>query len=424
MTRPREVAKAVGAVLVVEPFRKQPLNSAIALVLTLFGIVTLFLPTTPGPEETISKIGSISLALGTLMFSNVIAGIGRMEDAVEVLEPVLSPLAGRLTTVSGQMRQIVTRLGSAQLDEGTATELLSQVNNTLIGIINDLRLLGLAKVDFQQILDLIDQIAKFGVDLDGTRALPRLEDSAGAQSPTGGPNWRHQVGPPETSTSTVSGEASEGSREGTEVQGPGGAAGAGGGVAAELPSLLLQLKSALKDAGLRPESPKRLENIDCPACGGRQQVPVGKAAGDTTNATCAVCGDRFAVHRAADGSVFTPRRRIEYDVTCPACEKFTFHIRHWPDREVRPRWCLECFAKVLPSADGGRTMAASAAPLEANEKYMNLEGKSTLECPNCQNAADAFVNYKGRVYAECHKCDRLLVRKEQADQLTPTLQAG
>jgi hypothetical protein len=363
---------------VLDPFHKDPLTALIASVLALFGLVSIVAPSDP----LLSRAGAVSLAFGSLLLSNLISSVHQSTDAKQIMDPFLSPLVGRLTAVSGQMRQTVLRLRQDTLDIETAAELIWQGNATLAGIVNDLRLLTVSGVNSQQIVELLGEIDRVGGYLQSTEhpttLAPREVSSPTSQSPT-----------PE-----------------------------------DVRSLLLQVKSSLKGF----EKPQRaIANVEvaCPTCGSVEKLGLGTEPGDSAMPTCSVCGTRFHVHRSQDSTVFTRRfgsaTPTDYSFLCPSCGRFRFSVRLLPGSQPRPRFCLECFALVQPDQNGARVLGDNKPPSEADEVSRTVEGKSILRCRADQIEVEAFIKYKGSVYGECPKCQSLLRHADAPTEATPQL---
>lgn len=158
------------------------------------------------------------------------------------------------------------------------------------------------------------------------------------------------------------------------------------------------------------ESNRHEEIVPCPNCGAERTVELGLNVGDSAMTTCRQCQLRFHVHRDRHGDAFTKPwgsgSGRQFDFWCPSCRRHRFRFRI--TGEVHPRYCLECFAKVLPTDDGGEVVQAPAEPT-VGTLVVGVQdyGRSVLDC-ECGHRCTAFYTDGRHLYAVCDGCDRLV----------------
>ena len=349
--------------------KDEPVGVAIGAILVLAGLAAIAIP---GLPPVVEKSGAVSLALGTLQLSLLIARARTDEQALAQLRPRLDPLCGRLGAVSGQLRQAISNLSEEAITRDTAVALLGQAIATLAGIINDLQLLTGTRFDRQALLDTLDAIERYGRELEGASTtkeeLLETDDAERAVRP--------------------------------EMD--------------YFQSLLRQVRSSLK-AVEEPFRPTAVVEVNCPTCGTPEKVPLGLAQGDSALPTCPSCGRRYHVHRGRDRGVSVREwgggpeaPPIVHSVPCPNCGKYVFKVKVSTGGDAKAWYCLECHAKILLTPANPTVIAAPTKPLIATLSPDGTTLRHILLCPTCTITSPSFVLYNDACYAECRSCHSLL----------------
>jgi transposase-like protein len=159
------------------------------------------------------------------------------------------------------------------------------------------------------------------------------------------------------------------------------------------------------------------EMVNCPICGSGVAWQVGTYRGDTARPTCGRCGQRFYIHRQADGSLLyggglagDARATETITTKCPAANCTASIMFSLTDGKP------VTFERTCPACHTHIKFSGTASAFDVTDL-----GKSntTFKCPYCQHQNNAWVSpdREVRFAKSCESCMRTVQLQGTRDLL-------
>ena len=346
-----------------EQLKQKPVETSSAVAMIVLGIVLGALL----EGRTWPAIGGAIAALGGALLSYSTSNVDSHSKARDLLRPELQVASRHLADIAGKISRAVQAALTKAITPEMAIDRISQLTSTLYGTVNDLNLIGGENASFDNVVETVTVCEQMAAELERLTAVVTPSDETGPQF--------HQ----------------------------------------QIESLRLQLATAVRSIA-NPTEARQKVVVDCPKCNHQVETQLGVTSGDSSFGDCTECGERFHVHRGADGRVFTrqwgaaqgggtpPIRRII--ATCTKCQQsvpLNFHV----DSKEEKRYCMNCCAELTVSSDGSVTDTRESAPIQAADVSF-INNRIQLECSERHQVLPSIWRSDSVYRAVCKNCSKLV----------------
>lgn len=339
--------------------KHNPIETASAVAMIVLGIVLgAFLDGRAWPA-----VGGAIAALGGALLSYSSSNVDSHSKAQDVLRPQLQVASRHLADIAGKISRAVQAALTQAITPEMAIDRISQLTSTLYGTVNDLNLIGGENASFENVVETVTVCEQMAADLERLTAVSASGEATPADF--------HQ----------------------------------------QLESLRLQLGTAVRSIA-NPTETRRQVTVDCPKCTHQVETRLGTSNGDSSFGDCTECGERFHVHRAADGHVFTrpwggsTQTTTRIVVSCPECQQ-QVPLNFNAGRDEENRYCMNCCAELTVSSDGTVTNSSPNEAVQVNDASI-ISGRAHLKCPGCQSVLPSIWRNEMIYRAVCKRCSKLV----------------
>lgn len=358
---------------VIRAILSSPVEIICSLALIVVGVILTIQGSAPETKSTAYVlIGGIATALGGVLISWLAGKIVSRGQAMDDIRAQLDLVSRNLGQASGQISRAVEQAQTNDQHPATSFAVISQAAITIYAQVTAIQNILGDKFDSEDLLFTVKELESLAV---------QLEKKGSNDTDVGAVKSRLQEMRTELTRSTVT-------------------------------------------------RTKARENTICPSCNIATIVEIGLNGGDTATSNCMNCGNKFNLHRRADGSLFTrlpgggsrvpantttsTREPIEVEGNCPACgDTLNFKSNSGIDEKNQIRAvCSECGTKVIFDVSTRKAMQdgkMNKAKGEISDRFGSggTGARPIVHCPTCQKNLRCVMRKSDKFYAIDGECNTL-----------------
>ena len=348
-----------------DEMKKAPLELFSAASLVAVGVYLGF-----QKSQATIIIGSVASAIGGALLSFAVNKFNCREKAAEFLKPELQSMARHLADTASKLSRAIQEYKQEDVAAGLTIDRISQLISSIYSSLNDMHIVAGVTTSYEALVETVRECESMAT---------RLGELTHLQAPV--------------------------SQEIEDLRG-------------HLAIARTQFDTSRKKLG-DLSTIQRDEQVTCPHCNHEASVLLGTRQGDSGAGFCSSCGQKFHVHRAADGRPFTrkvgmpsgsPPFKI-INICCPTC-KSVFSIKFYEADIEEIHFCLKCCNKLTVAPTGNVTSAIIETPKEAST--VGFSGnKQVLVCPSCRTSINALWAEAESVRGTCKRCSIILQAARQ-----------